>query len=246
MLALSKENTMASVREKLIKLGQQSSCPPLSGELYQWLYKHHEAIAELRQISTSWKIVATVAADDGVNIGTSRQDLKKIECKWRVVCRAISHKQSKQERHQEQPSPPEPRSIMPSRLPADWTPEFVDIPQPAPPPVQPAPQSSSLTLKTETVPAGAPMTMEQKIDKARFTLGQAKFDLTLAKEQIRRNDSQGAPMLVKEVEAKLPELREIIKQRRAIYDRLLAGEDVPEAELEFKSPREREEEQYSS
>ena len=134
---------------------------------------------------------------------------------------------------------------MPSRLPAKWSPEFVAIPQPGPLPGQRSPKGSSLTLKTGTVFAIASMTMGKKIDKGRFTLGQAKFDLTLAKEQIRRNDSQGAPMLIKEVEAKLPELREIIQQRRAISDRLLAGEDVPEAELEFKSPREREEDQYS-
>lgn len=236
---------MASVREKLVKLAQQSSCPPLSGELYQWLYQHHEAIAELRLVTTSWKIVATVAADDGINIGTSRQDLKKIERKWRVVCRAISHKQNKQERHRVQVPPSEPRPIMPSRLPSDWTPEFVEITQPDAQPVQQAAQSQALTVKRDKLPANASKTMKEKIDKARFTLGQAKFDLTMAKEQIRLNDSQGAPMLAKEGEAKLPGLREIIKQRRAIYDRLLAGEDVPDEDLEFKSPREREEEQYS-
>lgn len=236
---------------KFAKLKERLKTQPrkrTTGKLYQWLFENHAELLEIRLPGEMWLPYIELAIEDGVPIKTDTRSIQRVRKTWHLVCRAKAKRaQALATSDMEKPKNDEnnDRPIIPSRLPADWTPEFVEIPQPAPPSVQPVPQSSSLTLKTETVPAGAPMTMEQKIDKARFTLGQAKFDLTLAKEQIRRNDSQGAPMLVKEVEAKLPELREIIKQRRALYDRLLAGEDVPEEELEFKSPREREEDQYS-
>ncbi|AXN01960.1 hypothetical protein CJF59_15160 (plasmid) [Acetobacter pomorum] len=244
ILSNKKESIMSKGIEKLRARTTKQHASCRAGKLYRWLFEHHETIRQARDDNIGWEEIAEAARADGITIVSDRPGRKLIQWKWKRVCLALG-KLTSSKSDNDVSDRDAGRPIMPSRLPADWTPEFVDIPQPAPPSVQPVPQSSSLTLKTETVPAGAPMTMEQKIDKARFTLGQAKFDLTLAKEQIRRNDSQGAPMLIKEVEAKLPELREIIKQRRAIYDRLLAGEDVPEAELEFKSPREREEDQYS-
>ena len=236
---------------KFAKLKERLKTQPSmrkTGKLYQWLFENYEELQATRLPGEMWLPYIELAIEDGVPVKTDLQSIRRVRKTWHSVCRAKAKRD--QAHKQLNPQTSEnvevvDRPIMPSRLPANWTPEFVEIPQPAPPPVQQTPKGSSLTLKTETVPATASMTMEKKIDKARFTLGQAKFDLTLAKEQIRRNDSQGAPMLVKEVEAKLPELREIIKQRRALYDRLLAGEDVPEEELEFKSPREREEEQYS-
>lgn len=236
---------------KFAKLKERLKTQPSmrkTGKLYQWLFENYEELQATKLPGEMWLPYIELAIEDGVPVKTDLQSIRRVRKTWHSVCRAKAKRD--QAHKQLNPQTSEnvevvDRPIMPSRLPANWTPEFVEIPQPAPPPVQQAPKGSSLTLKTETVPATASMTMEKKIDKARFTLGQAKFDLTLAKEQIRRNDSQGAPMLVKEVEAKLPELREIIKQRRALYDRLLAGEDVPEEELEFKSPREREEEQYS-
>ena len=236
---------------KFAKLKERLKTQPSmrkTGKLYQWLFENYEELQATRLPGEMWLPYIELAIEDGVPVKTDLQSIRRVRKTWHSVCRAKAKRD--QAHKQLNPQTSEnvevvDRPIMPSRLPANWTPEFVEIPQPAPPPVQQAHKGSSLTPKTETVPATASMTMEKKIDKARFTLGQAKFDLTLAKEQIRRNDSQGAPMLVKEVEAKLPELRVIIKQRRALYDRLLAGEDVPEEELEFKSPREREEEQYS-
>ncbi|WP_244176906.1 hypothetical protein [Acetobacter pomorum] len=236
---------------KFAKLKERLKTQPrkrTTGKLYQWLFENHAELLEMRLPGEMWLPYIELAIEDGVPIKTDTKSIQRVRKTWLLVCRAKAKRaQALATADMEKPKNNENngRPIMPSRLPADWKPEFVEIPQPVSQPAQGRPQSSPLTVKTETMPAGTSMTMEQKIDKARFTLGQAKFDLTMAKEQIRLNDSQGAPMLAKEGEAKLPGLREIIKQRRAIYDRLLAGEDVPEEELEFKSPREREEEQYS-
>ncbi|GAB31601.1 hypothetical protein BJI49_10735 [Acetobacter pasteurianus] len=221
---------------------QHASCR--AGKLYRWLFEHHETIRQARDDNISWEEIAEAARADGISIVSDRPGRKLIQWKWKRVCLALS-KLTQPRSNNDVADRVADRPIMPSRLPSDWTPEFVEITQPDAQPVQQAPQSQALTVKRDILPANASKTMKEKIDKARFTLGQAKFDLTMAKEQIRLNDSQGAPMLAKEGEAKLPGLREIIKQRRAIYDRLLAGEDVPDEELEFKSPREREEEQYS-
>ena len=240
MLPDKEENNVSKGIEKLRArtMKQHASCR--AGKLYRWLFEHHETIRQARDDNIGWEEIADAARADGISIVSDRPGRKLIQWKWKRVCLALG-KLTQPRSSNDVNDRVADRPIMPSRLPADWKPEFVEMPQPVSQPAQGRPQSSSLTVKTETMPAGTSMTMEQKIDKARFTLGQAKFDLTMAKEQIRLNDSQGAPMLAKEGEAKLPGLREIIKQRRAIYDRLLAGEDVPEEELEFKSPREREE-----
>lgn len=236
---------------KFAKLKERLKTQPSmrkTGRLYQWLFENYEELQATRLPGEMWLPYIELAIEDGVPIKTDVQSVRRVRKTWHSVCRA----KAKRDQAYKDANPLKKdndevtdRPIMPSRLPADWTPEFVEIPHPTPQPIQQAPRSQGLTVKRDILPANASKSMEQKIDKARFTLGQAKFDYTMAKEQIRLNDSQGAPMLAKEGEAKLPGLREIIKQRRAIYDRLLAGEDVPDEELEFKSPREREEEQYS-
>ena len=236
---------------KFAKLKERLKTQPrkrTTGKLYQWLFENHAELLEMRLPGEMWLPYIELAIEDGVPIKTDTKSIQRVRKTWHLVCRAKAKRaQALATAGMEKPKNNEnnDKLIMPSRLPADWTPEFVEISQPDAQPVQQAPQSQALTVKRDKLPANASKTMKEKIDKARFTLGQAKFDLTMAKEQIRLNDSQGAPMLAKEGEAKLPGLREIIKQRRAIYDRLLAGEDVPDEELEFKSPREREEEQYS-
>lgn len=247
--SLMEESKMSKGIEKLRARTMKHRASCRAGKLYCWLFEHHKTIWQARQDNIGWEEIAEAARADGVAIVSDRLGRKRIQSKWKRVCLALgklaptgnSHDRHDQENRDGASEGPG-RSIMPSRLPTDWTPEFVEISPPAPQLVQKTRQSGTLTVKHDALPANVSMTREQKIDKARFTLGQAKFDLTMAKEQIRLNDREGVRVLVREGEAKLPGLREIIKQRRTLYERLLAGEDVPDEELEFKSPREREEE----
>lgn len=78
---------MSDTREKLRQLA--SNPPPVSssGPLYQWLHEYYDVIAELRLEITGWREIAKIASEDGILIGSDRASLKKIEKKWRAVCK---------------------------------------------------------------------------------------------------------------------------------------------------------------
>ncbi|MBO1360319.1 hypothetical protein J2D73_11020 [Acetobacter sacchari] len=234
--------TFASLKERLRSQPRKRKV----GELYRWLYRNHTELEAERLPGEMWLPYVEIAIEHGVQIGTDKRSIQRVRKTWRMVCLAKAKRSREEEQADrtriERKEMSATRPVAPSRLPEDWKPEFVEPPavseaQPA----RTAHQNTALTVRSASPPSGSlPKTMEDKIEKARFTLGQAKFDLTIAQQKIQKNRKSGAREYAEEGEASLPGLRVIISERRAILDRLLAGEDVPDDELVFLSPKERE------
>ncbi|GEL65769.1 hypothetical protein [Kozakia baliensis] len=121
---------MMTALEKLKNRMQNQIEPQQAGELFRWLVRHFTHIEELRAGRVTWREIAEAAEQDGIRIGVSRTDLRRLEKKWRLVRKARSSAELRRLEGERQNhvtrAATEGKQVMPSRLPANWRPQFVE------------------------------------------------------------------------------------------------------------------------
>jgi len=123
--------------------------------LYRWLQTHQADIRQAREAGAGWSEILQAAREDNIPLredANARRDLQKT---WNRVCRAEEKFVSTQAKSIVTRTEATPPRIMPSRLPRDWRPEFVDSPSNGEPDRSDPGSSSQEKTRTSALPVGA-------------------------------------------------------------------------------------------
>lgn len=121
---------MTTALEKLKNRAKENEGSSRAGTLFRWLTRNFANIEELRGDKITWREIAQAAEQDGIEIGVTRADLRRLEKKWRLVRKARTSaelrrldaeilKEAKRANALGKP-------LMPSRLSPSWRPEIVE------------------------------------------------------------------------------------------------------------------------
>ncbi|AOX21660.1 hypothetical protein [Kozakia baliensis] len=98
-----------------------------AGDLYRWLLTNRVEIAEARENGATWGEVVQAARDDGLQLDTSVASRRALQRKWVRVRKVVANFERKRSAGIARSSESDaPQRVMPSRLPANWRPQFVE------------------------------------------------------------------------------------------------------------------------
>ncbi|GEN61490.1 hypothetical protein ANI02nite_33740 [Acetobacter nitrogenifigens DSM 23921 = NBRC 105050] len=222
--------TFASLKERLKSQPRKRKV----GELYRWLYRNHAELEADRLPGEMWLPYVEIAMEHGIPIGTDKRSIQRVRKTWRMVCLAKARRAQDEEEAErtrvERKEKNSIRPVAPSRLPADWKPEFVEPARSEP---DSAPVIVHRTLSEARVTSMVttdqnPRASYDRIRAARIDLGRAQWDVTALKEKIRLNETNGGRAIAQEQTARLPALEAIVAEKNDVLERLMRGEDVPD------------------